>query len=167
MQSFSKTWIKNASKRFPMFLKNLILSLNQLLILGCSSFEFWSIYAVAKPLFQIWPLGFVFQLNVKFNYLCRASNTMAIRAKVSAWTHNQRLYFISFQNTCVKTFYLSSTSAYLGSGSEGHVFKSECLTGQLRLSARNNHWNCTDLNKKLLKTDYQSSSFNMAVENEL
>ena len=30
---------------------------------------------------------------------------------------HQRLYFISFQNTCVKTFYLSSTSTYLGSGS--------------------------------------------------
>ena len=39
--------------------------------------------------------------------------------------------------------------------------------GQLRLSVGNNFWNCTDLNKKLLETDYQSNSFKMAVENEL
>ena len=41
-----------------------------------------------------------------------------------AWNDNQRLYFISFQNTCVNLLYVSST--YLGSGSQGHVFKSQC-----------------------------------------
>ena len=39
--------------------------------------------------------------------------------------------------------------------------------GRLRLRVGNNFRNCTDLNEKLLKTDYQSNSFNMAVANEL
>ena len=39
--------------------------------------------------------------------------------------------------------------------------------GQLRLRVGNNFWNGTDLNKKLLKTDYQSNSFYMVVVNEL
>ena len=59
-----------------------------------------------------------------FSYLCKASNTMTVRVKVMAWNDNQRLYFISFQNTCVNLLYLSST--YLGSGGQGHVFKSQC-----------------------------------------
>ena len=59
-----------------------------------------------------------------FNYLCRASNTMTIRVKFMAWNNNQRLYFISFQNSFVNLLYLSIT--YLGCGSQGHVFKSQC-----------------------------------------
>ena len=52
--------------------------LSAILILGCSSFEFWSIYAVAKPLFRIWSLGFVFHLNVTFNYLCMEQSLLIL-----------------------------------------------------------------------------------------
>ena len=38
--------------------------------------------------------------------------------------------------------------------------------GRLRLRVGNNSWNCIDLNKKRLQTDYQSNGFNRAVENE-
>ena len=114
MQSFSRTWIKNASKRLPMFLNKVILLLIQLLILGCSSFE--SLVYDHLDLYS--------DLSVTFNYLCRTSNTMTIRVKVMAWNDNQRFYFISFQNSFVNLLYLSST--YLGSGSQGHGFKSQC-----------------------------------------
>ena len=38
--------------------------------------------------------------------------------------------------------------------------------GRLRLRVGNNSWNCIDLNKKRLQTDYNRNSFNRAVENE-
>ena len=49
---------------------------------------------------------------------------MTIRVNVMAWNNNQRLYFISFQNSFFNLLYLSSS--YLGSGSQGHVVKSQC-----------------------------------------
>ena len=112
--------IFSLSKRCLLLSKSLLLLLLfcqwSFLILGCSSFEFLSIYVVAKPLFRIWPLGFVFHLNVTFfNYLCRDSDTMIIRVKVMPWNDKQKLHFISFQNTWVNIFYLSST--YLGPSS--------------------------------------------------
>ena len=81
--SISNFWLKckvsqelglRMQASFLMFSEKLILSLIPFNILGTEfRSQFWSIYAVAKPLFRIWPLGHSIQ-RVTFNYLCRASN---------------------------------------------------------------------------------------------
>ena len=157
MQSFSRTWIKNPNKCFRLFLK-----INSVTIL---TFNPWMlllwvlVYLLgSQTAVRIWPLGFVFHFVIY-----RASSTMTIRVKVMAWNDNQRLYFISFQNTCVNIFYLPST--YLGFGKWGSVFKSQCQWAGYDWVLETTS-GIADLNKKLLKTDYQSNGFNMAVENE-
>ena len=118
----------------------------------------------ADDLFKSFPV-FVFpDLNVKFNYLCRASNAMIVRVKVIASNDNQRLFhFLSeFLLKHILPFQYLPRFWYLGSRVQIPM-----SMGRQRLRVGNNFRNCTDLKEKLLKTDYQSNSFNMVVVNEL
>ena len=122
------------------------------------------IQGCADDLFKSFSV-FVFpDLNVKFNYLCRASNAMIIRVKVMAWNDNQRLFhFLSeFLLKHILAFQYLPRFWYLGSRVQIPM-----SMGRLWLRVGKNFRNCTDLKEKLLKTDYQSNSFNMAVANEL
>ena len=111
------------------------------------------IFPVAKPLFRIWPLRFVFYLNVTF-----ISVELRIRW-LSEWTSWLEMIIKGLMSFPFRIFgWVRFNFPVLTSDLVARVTCSILhVNGPAQLRIGNNFWNCTDLNRKLLKTNNQST----------
>ena len=111
------------------------------------------IFPVAKPLSRIWPLGFVFPLNVIFIFV-------ELRVLwLLAWESRLEMTIKGFISFPFRIFgRVRFTFPVLTSDLVARVTCSNPhVNGPAQLRIGNNFWNCTDLNRKLLKTNNQST----------
>ena len=111
------------------------------------------IFHVAKPLFRIWPLGFVFHLNVIFIFV-------ELRVLwLLAWESRLEMTIKGLISFPFRIFgRVRFTFPVLTSDLVARVTCSNPnVNGPAQLRIGNNFWNCTDLNRKLLKTNNQST----------